>query len=272
MMIKYYNPIFRNLSFVCYITLIFFTASLHAQYPLLIYYGYTYDVKYFERYKTVVLDPDLYRDVHALRSRSFAYLSIGEINNSRSYFNTVKKYQLLEGKNQEWGSYHIKISDKRWEQLLLNVVIPPIVEGGYSGLFLDTVDSLIARDISNEEIVHLIKAIKKRYPTLKLMLNRGFEIADMVPIDALLYESTISSYDFRSKEFSLFSYDFRFLPKHKIERYSVDYWERDEPHEMAKIYKIALSKGYQPLVTDISLNELPNVRLNVDQSRLEFDK
>ncbi|MFA6144212.1 MAG: endo alpha-1,4 polygalactosaminidase [Sulfurimonas sp.] len=271
-MIRYRNPFFKNLSLVRYFALLFFTASLHAQYPLLVYYGCTYDVKYFERYKTVVLDPDLYRDVHGLRSRSFAYLSLGEISNGRSYFNTVKKYQLIEGRNEEWGSHHIKISDKRWEHLLLTVVIPPIIEAGYTGLFLDTVDSLLARKIPNNEIVGLIKAIKKRYPTLKLMLNRGFEIADMVPIDALLYESTISSYDFRSKKFSLFSYDFRFLPKQKIERYSVDYWNRDEPREMAKIYKIALAKGYQPLVTDISLNELPNVRLDVDKSRLEFDK
>ncbi len=255
-----------------YILLFLITASLHAQYPLLIYYGCTYDVKYFERYKTVILDPDLYRDVHTLHSQSFAYLSLGEISNNRPYFNTVKKYHLLEGKNEEWGSYHIKISNKRWEQLLLNEVIPPIVKSGYNGLFLDTVDSLLARKIPSSEIVALIKVIKKRYPNLKLMLNRGFEIADMVPIDALLYESTISSYDFNNQTFSLFSYDFRFLPQRKIKRYSVDYWNRDEPHEMAKIYKIALSKGYQPLVTDISLNELPNVRLDMDRHRLEFDK
>lgn len=261
----------KKYNFIWYLTLFLFTTSLYAKYPLLIYYGSTYDLKYFERYETVVLDPDVYRDVNSLRSRTFAYLSIGEISHGRFYFKTLEENHLLDGKNKEWGSYHIKISDRRWENLLLNEVIPPIIQGGYNGLFLDTVDSLIARNVPKDKIIHLIVAIKKRYPTLKLMLNRGFEIADMVPIDALLYESTISGYEYENKKFSIFPYDFRFIPKQPIERYSVDYWNRGESNEMAKIYKIALIKGYKPLVTDISLTELPNVRWNASKRKLEFD-
>lgn len=267
---KSYPLNFRNFFSLRYFSLFVFATSLYAKYPLLIYYGSSYDLKSFEQYETVVLDPDLYKDVHSLRSRSFAYLSLGEVGECRFYYNSLKKNGLLEGQNGAWGSCHIKISDGRWEQLLLEEVIPPIIKAGYDGLFLDTVDSLIARHKSKEKIAHLIAAVRKRYPTLKLMLNRGFEIADMVPIDALLYESTISGYDFKTKTFSFFTYDFRFIPKKNIERYSVDYWNVNEKKEMAKIYKIALKKGYKPLVTDISLTLLPKVRYEARKNILEY--
>jgi len=252
------------------LTLLLVATSLYAKYPLLIYYGSSYEPKTFERYETVVLDPDLYKDVHHVRSRTFAYVSLGEVGSCRRYFAQMQKNGLLAGQNEAWGSYHINIADGRWEQLLLQEVIPPIIKSGYNGLFLDTVDSLIARDESTTKIIALIQAIKKRYPTLKLMLNRGFEVADRAPIDALLYESTISGYNYKKKEFSLFSYDFRFLPKKPIERYSVDYWDPEEPEGMARIYKIALKKGYKPLVTTMSLTELPNVRFDINKSMIEY--
>jgi hypothetical protein len=134
---------------------------------------------------------------------------------------------------------------------------------------LDTVDVLLERNESKEKIVHLIKAVHNRYPTLKLMLNRGFEIANITPINALLYESTISGYNFRTKSFSIFTYDFRFVPKKSIERYSIDYWKDDEHEAMVKIYKIALKKGYKPLVTDISLTSLPKVRYECRKNIIE---
>jgi len=263
---------FNRLFLIPQLSLLLFATSLYAKYPLLIYYGATYDVKYFERYHTVVLDPDLYPDVHALNSRSFAYLSIGEVSSGRCYYKTLEEKGLLEGKNRDWGSHHIRIVDKEWEKMLLDEVIPPIVEGGYDGLFLDTVDSLIARNIPRAHIVRLIKSIKKRYPNLKLMLNRGFEIADMVPIDALLYESTITGYNFKNKKSYFFSYDFQFVPKRKIERFSVDYWDQKESEKIGEIYKIALSRGYKPLVTDITLNELPKVRWETSKRCIEIDR
>lgn len=252
------------------LALLLFTTSLYAKYPLLIYYGNTYDVGYFGRYETVILDPDQYRNVEKLGSRSFAYVSLGEVSRCRTYYRTLEEAGLLDGKNAEWGSHHIKISDGRWRDLLLEEVIPPIIEAGYDGLFLDTVDSLIARNESRESIINLVKAIKKRYPKLKLMLNRGFEIADLVPIDALLYESTISHYNYKTEKYSFFSYDFRFYPKRKIERFSVDYWDPAEPKKMAEIYRMALKNGYKPLVTTITLTEMPKVRCDISKNVIEY--
>lgn len=265
-----YNLNINSIVLLCHLSVLFFATSLYAKYPLLIYYGSDYSLQSFEEYETVVLDPDLYKNVRQLKSRSFAYVSLGEVGTCRNYFQVLQKNGLLTGKNQNWGSYHINISDGRWEQILIDKVIPPILQSGYDGLFLDTVDSLLARQESKENVAHLITAIHKRYPKLKLMLNRGFEIADMVPIDALLYESTISNYDFKKGSFTLFSYDFRFHPKKKVERYSVDYWNFDEPQKMGKIYKIALQKGYKPLVTDISLTKLPIVRWDNSKNIIEY--
>lgn len=261
---------FNSFLVMCNLTLLFCTTSLHAKYPLLIYYGSEYTIEHFRDYETVVLDPDLYEDVRSLKSRSFAYVSLGEVGTCRSYFEVLKKNGLLAGQNKNWGSYHIDISDGRWEQILIEEVIPPIIQSGYDGLFLDTVDSLLHRGESKEKIVSLIKAIKKRYPKLRLMLNRGFEIADAVPINALLYESTISGYDFKKNLFTVLPYDFRFNSKNKVERYSVDYWNPEETFKIKQIYKMALQKGYKPLVTEISLTKLPRVKWDAKKNILEY--
>lgn len=265
------NP-FNRFLFIPQISFLLFATSLYGRYPFLIYYGQEYPLSHFIQYETVVLDPDAYPDVRSLHSHTYAYLSLGEVNSARWYFQTLKKNGYLEGQNREWGSFHIHIADGKWENFLLDEIIPSIIQGGYNGIFLDTVDSLVARNIPKKQIVKLISAIKTRYPHLKLMLNRGFEIADIVPIDAILYESTISSYDFGTKKFSFFRYDFRYSPKKPIERFSVDYWYQNEPKQIGEIYKTALKKGYKPLVTDISLTRLPVVRWNSRTETLESDR
>ncbi|MFZ2889366.1 endo alpha-1,4 polygalactosaminidase [Sulfuricurvum sp.] len=263
---------FSNNFFMYQLSFLFLATSLFAKYPFLIYYGNDYSLKHFSQYETVVLDPDSYPNVSFLSlSHTYAYLSLGEVHSGRSYFDSLRKADLLDGTNHEWGSHHIKIDNGKWKKLLLEEVIPPIIQGGYKGIFLDTVDSLLARNLSKAEIADLIVSIHKKYPKLRLMLNRGFEIADMVPIHALVYESTISGYNYKNNRFSLFDYDFRFIPKRPLERYSVDYWGGNNPKEIEKIYRIALEKGYKPLVTDRSLTKLPVVRWESRKKRIEND-
>ncbi|WP_457549739.1 endo alpha-1,4 polygalactosaminidase [Archaeoglobus sp.] len=103
-----------------------------------------------------------------------AYLSLGEVNENRWYFKYVKR--CVTGKNPIRKYYYINLSCKTWKNVLLDTVIPKIVEKGFNGLFLDNVDVVDKYPKFKDDMTDLIKDIRARYPNLILIQNRGFSI------------------------------------------------------------------------------------------------
>lgn len=223
----------------------------------LIYYGSAACINRLNRYETLILDPDNYTDVKEFKSQTYAYLSLGEVNSFRFYFDFLEIENKLLNKNEIWDSYLIKF-DKVWEKLVINTIIPKIINSGYDGVMLDTIDTILFnKTTSKQNLIDFINSIKKFYPSLKVMANRGFEIINSLNIDSVLLESTISTHDFETKEYFLHEEPHRIDIKDSIKCYSVDYWHIDDDKMIDKIKSVALEKGYTPLVTDIKLQELP---------------
>jgi len=225
-------------------------------FPFLIYYGHDHHMSVFDRFITTVLEPEHYPNVLASQSECYAYLSVGEVHPARSYFSLLRKKNLLKKKHPVWQSYALPLSPF-WQELIFEEIVPMFIEGGYVGIMLDTVESLLHYKLAApKEIIAFIASLKERFPMLKIMLNRTFSLACDLPVDAILLESTLSGYDFtNNKPFrhtNPIHYDF------SIPRYSVDYWDTDDLDGSFELYKDALSRGYQPLVTDISLQVLPS--------------
>lgn len=120
-----------------------------------------------------------------LSTKFFGYISVGEAEEYRSYWNQAKKSQSLVERNPLWkGSHLVDIRVKEWQDILMNQVIPKIVGQGYQGIFLDTIDTAIEleeRDPkkfsgSREAMIQFIREIKKKYPSLLILPNNGLEI------------------------------------------------------------------------------------------------
>ncbi len=238
-----------------------FSILAFAKYPLLIYYGQDVSFKEIEEYEVVVLDPDSYDDVNAINSITYAYISLGEVREERDFFESVKKLGVTGSESKEWkGSYFVTLKGGKWQEFLLDRLIPSIKKRGYNGLFLDTVDSLLQNGEKKEEIVKLIASIKSRYPEISLFLNRGFEVANSLKFDAILLESTITGYNFETKQH--YFHQSAYIPKIDggIKKYSLDYWDESDTESIKKIYKIALDRGYSPMVGEISLQKIPKVK------------
>ncbi len=241
---------------------------LFSKSPLLIYYGDNASLSYINQFRNVVLDPDNYNHVFDLKPITYGYLSIGEVENNREYFKYVKKLGVLKRENSNWkGSFFVVLRSGKWQSFVVNYLIQSILEKGYNGIFLDTVDSLILNN-DKQSVIKFINLIKKRFPEIKLMMNRGFEIADKVNIDSMLFESTITSYDFKNKKYFFAKHyiKVRKIPN-QIEKFSVDYWYSDDVENIKKIYKKALKAGFKPFVSDISLHELPKVLYDEDSKK-----
>ena len=249
------------------ILFVFYASSLFAKAPILIYYGDKASNEYLNHFKVVVLDPEHFNNVFNLKSVKFGYLSIGEVQKNRSYFNFVKKLGILKGENPNWrGSFYVNLISGKWQEFVINYLIPSITSKGYNGIFLDTVDSLLANNYKNL-VIKFINSIKRRYPALKIFMNRGLGIVNKVNVDAVLLESTITSYNFKKKKYYFFKNVAKFKIPENIEIYSVDYWCLNDYQSIKRIYKKALKFGYKPLVTDISLYKLPALIYDEDAKK-----
>ncbi len=261
------------------ILLLLLTANLNAGSPLLIYYGNSASSTFLNNFQTVILEPENYDYLFGLNSFKYGYISIGEVEETREYFDLIKNKGLLSGENPNWkGSYFVSLKSGEWQDFVIKYLIPSVLSKGYDGLFLDTIDSLVENGESNDLIINFVNSIKSNYPKTKLMLNRGFTLASKLNIDAILLESTITSYDFNSKSYFFVdkkgaSYLDEIISSIKgknIKIYSLDYWDPNDIKSIKKIYKTALKRGYIPYVSEISLQTLPKIFYQKDSGNFIF--
>lgn len=137
-------------------------------------------------FDVVVVDPDhagLSPQQHQHPdSQLFAYVSVGEVQPSRSWFAAVPA-AWRQRENPAWGSRIIDQAAPGWPAFLVDQVIAPLWEQGYRGFFLDTLDSWkhpaatpAQQAQQRAGLVAAIRAIKSRFPDARLIFNRGFEI------------------------------------------------------------------------------------------------
>lgn len=176
------------------------------------YYGKQLPWDEMRAFEVVVVEPDHvaapagYDDA---RSTLYAYVSVGEVQPSRGYFDRIDARWKI-GNNPDWGSIVIDQSQPGWHAFFVEQVVRPLVERGFRGLFLDTLDSyhLVAKTEQSRAqqeagLVALIGAVKTAYPNLALIFNRGFEILPAVhgSVRAVAFESLYRNWNPSTKEY-----------------------------------------------------------------------
>lgn len=243
-------------------------------------YSKSINISELKPYKIIILDSDVDPIVESLRKENkevFAYLSLGEISNNRSYFNMAKQHDFLLKENPNWpGSYVVDIRNPNWTKILIEAIIPDILQRKFSGLFLDTLDHPIYLEQTNPQkyegmtkaAINLVKLIHTSYPDIKLMLNRAFNILPEVApyINIELAESIYSNYDFSQKKYHLTpteEYKQQRAALKKIQKknpqlqiFTLDYWSPDDPDMIREIYKMHREEGFSPYVSTVDLMQI----------------
>ncbi|MEF3074848.1 endo alpha-1,4 polygalactosaminidase [Methylobacter sp. Wu1] len=160
-------------------------SDIYANPSTAFFYGKPMPVDLLSHFEQVVVEPENIDNIDPLTAKGiqvFAYLSVGEINPSRTWHAEIPKHWLL-GKNTDWGSSIVDLSKKEWRDHLINKQIAPLWQRGYRGFFLDTLDSyqLIIKDprhrlVQQQALIDLIRTIHRRFPGIQLILNRGFDL------------------------------------------------------------------------------------------------
>jgi polysaccharide biosynthesis protein PelA len=243
-----------------------------------VFYGDRSEISAFAGYDVIALDPHFTGDVAALTkagATTLGYLSMGELSNRSPFFARLDDQAALLRENPNWpGSYAIDVRRPAWRRLVLEEIAPFIVAKGFNGLFLDTMDSLSQVENDDYEAYRgmraagadLVRAIRRAYPDLAIMMNRGYAVlGDVVDvIDAVLAESLVTTYDFKSKTYQWVASDdvqqhLQMLePARKAGApiFSLDYWSPDDVAGIQRIYQSERSMGHAPYVATILLNQL----------------
>ena len=167
----------------------------HRPKKFVICYNPRVPVQQFAPYQLVVVDyayPPA--SVASLRRQGkivFGYLSIGKVHKQRPFAADVKTLKIRYTQDPQFPeSAQVNAADPKWQQLVVQVIVPQIKRIGFNGIFLDDLDDLKTRQLEQHG-ASLIRQIRQADPELKLMANRGLEyLADFAPhVDYLLLES-----------------------------------------------------------------------------------
>lgn len=173
-----------------------------------VFYGANLPTDILSQYKRIIVEPDNVKPNELLAllakdSRVFAYVSIGEVNPSRKWFKKIKATWVL-GDNKIWDSKVMDLASAGWQNFLVDTVVAPLWKAGYKGLFLDTMDSfyIFAKDKQQQQIqttalTQLMQKIHQRYPEMRFISNRGFEVLPSIgkQLEAVVAESLYASWD-----------------------------------------------------------------------------
>jgi len=222
------------------------------------------------------LDPAAHRTKTAGHSDLFAYVSIGELDPGRSYENQMPS-EMLVGRNETWNSQIIDQSHPDWPSFFADKVIGPLWQQGYRGFFLDTMDSyhLIGKTPDRlaalrQGLVNAIGLMRERFPTAKLITNRGFEVLDEIQtafkhdLVAVAAESLFGRWDHANKRYvrvpltdrQWLSTELLKAKSKGISAISIDYAAPTEREAARQIARDILALGITPYVTNGAINQI----------------
>ena len=253
--------------------------SLPAKAAWAVYYADRESSAAFQPYDLLVLDARYHPSLAPLRAAGkmlYGYVSLGEIERRHPLYSRARAERLLLGENPNWkGSYFVDLRESRWHTIVLEELIPQVLNQGFQGLFLDTLDDAEYledtkpyRPGMRSAAIRLVNAIRARYPNAPLLLNRAYDLLDsLAPLLAgHLSESCYSNYDAVAKRYRLVTDPGTTALLQKalavkanypaLRLLSLDYWDPADGQGMARIYAAQRTLGFDPYVATLALDRL----------------
>ncbi|MCB1738625.1 MAG: endo alpha-1,4 polygalactosaminidase [Gammaproteobacteria bacterium] len=251
-----------------------------SHHPWVVYYAAELPITVFDPYELVVFDSDAHPPLQGLKERNktvLGYLSLGEVEGNRDWFDAVRGEGLLIQENPVWkGSWFVDVRDRRWTRRVIEDLVPRILHRGFDGIFLDTLDNPAHLERTDpkryagmtEAAARLVRSIRRHYPDIVIMQNRGYELLPEVggQIDAVLGESVFADYDFDTKRYqrvpdALYREQVGILKDAQrrypeLDVYTLDYWDPEDAAGLTAIYAEQQANGFRPYVATVELDRV----------------
>ncbi len=242
-----------------------------------VYYCHDEPAENFAAYDVVVFDAQAHPPLQSLKSPHriiLGYISYGEEATSHSLPIHQTAGVRLE-KNTLWGAenYILDLRSATWQRDVLENQIPALLAEGFDGIMIDTIEAPLDATRKNPVLhaemqqgaIALLKATRKAFPDMPIMLNRGFDILPEVApeIDMLLGESVLTDYDFTTEKSHFRSdADMEYLKaviakgytaNRNLRVFSLNYWPPESKSIRQQLYDMEREKGHVPYVATIDL-------------------
>jgi polysaccharide biosynthesis protein PelA len=244
-----------------------------------VFYGQTADEAALASYDLVILDPGFLGSIEAIAKAGamvVGYLSLGEVRTASPIFARLDPQAVLDQSLFSSGTRRIDIRHPAWQALVLDHLIPEIRAQGFTGLMLDTLDTpphLEQQDRKRnagmrKAAIDLVRAIGKRHPDMKLIMNRGYALLpDLVgDLHALIAESLLTrpgradgkiawaSEGEVAQQLTLLRGLKRSRPALPI--LSLDYWAPEDVATIEAIYRRERELGHHPYVAPPFMDQI----------------
>ncbi len=229
------------------------------------------------KFDLAVLDSDAHPDLTALRNEGtilLGYVSLAEAGEYRWFWPRLAGKEWLVAKNPNWDSWMIDVRSQEWQQIVLNEIIPRVIGKGFNGLFLDTIDTAeyLEKWHPGEKVpgaqaglIELVKQIRKKYPHIYLVANRGFSMLDQLGpyLDGLVAESVFTTVDFgehRTVMRPKNQYESNLIQlraarkKFKLLVFTLDYVDAGLERQIPDIIAMARAEGFLPFISTPQLD------------------
>lgn len=254
------------------------------------FYGSQPPVNELAMFSKVVVEPDHLSDADMQRLQSagslvFAYISIGETGRERSwYIDTRREWEI--GENRAWNSAVMDMTNIAWQEFILERLVKPLSDRGYDGLFLDTLDSyrLITDEPEKQKmqekgLADFISRLHQRFPGMKILLNRGFEVIPDVhdQVDGIVAESLFQRWDPAKRIYTAVpEEDRRWLKEtlqeihtsYRLPVHVIDYVDPANRNLARETARKIEDLGFTPWVTNASLDMLGISTLEIVPRRM----
>ena len=234
------------------------------------YYGPSVPRELAAVYDQLVVEPAQVTDPSLLAAEGthpVAYLSIGELVDTHPLHQDISPDWIL-ARNENWSSAVMDVAHPGWRSFLFERTIEPLWRAGYRRFFLDTLDSYLigckedsAKEARRKGLVTFVREMKRRFPKIRIILNRGFEIIDEVGpiVDGVVAESLYDRWDSRKRQYvRVPEPDRRWLltklrdirEKHGLPITVIDYRPPSEREAARRTAQKIADLGFDPWVTD----------------------
>ncbi len=244
------------------------------------YYGKVFGPRIYGRFDMAVLDsrhhPPLSR-TRPGRPILLGYVSIGEIHEESPGWSQARGQPYLVRKNPMWNSWMVDVRTTGWQSLLFDTAFPHVVEQGFDGFFLDTIDSSLhladgkesaSFSGTREALCHILETLRSRYPGKPIAVNRGLPLLPAIAphIDFVVVEDLYSYYagkdrgyikvDEKTRETLLIQVQEGLQVNPKLTVLTLDYaGEGDRPLAMEAI-SFSRKHGFIPYVSTYKLDQI----------------
>lgn len=170
-------------------TIIFLFTSLQAHaFNAAFFYGSPFPQE-LRIYDAVIVEADHADFAHVpdnLQNKLYAYTSLGEVGPDKPYASNVPAAAKI-ARNPAWTSDVMDQTSPVWREFFLEKIITPLWQRGFRGIFVDTLDSYQLAAITPQAqasqeagMIETLRQIHERFPGMRIILNRGFEILPQV--------------------------------------------------------------------------------------------